>query len=429
MTIYSASNRSIESIDPLKQAPQTPPVYTPQSETPEYRQSPRMSEEQQQAAPATTKPTIGERFHKISSKAGWPLNKAANVIGAEGWWPTSMDKECNKAARILHSFTRTYTNYPGISQPSSLTPSSELDASAPPKANGPMHPTGLTRKSMVKIPPAVLRNCAGLAIFNVLRAGACHSSLAGGSGVIVARRSDGTWSPPSAFIVTTLGAGFMFGLDVYDCVCVLNTQEQVAAFTKPRVSLGAEGSITMGPIGSGGHVESAVSKTAKPMWSYMKSRGLWAGVQIDGTIVLSRSDANGLFYNERGITAQKILRGDVAWPMGAKPLFEVLKALEGRQDYDRTIVQEVGMVPPPSEAILSDKRSSASFVSEPRRQSEVVNVVTYDEKTAYREEPAPEYKDDDKPQYNKDAGKPDDKDDEDYDMVADEKERLAKSGY
>lgn len=410
MTIYSASNRSIESIDPLKQAPQTPPVYTPRSETPEYRQSPRMSEEQQRSAPATTKPTIGERFHKISSKAGWPLNKAANVIGAEGWWPTSMDKECNKAARILHSFT-------------------QLDASAPPKTNGPMHPTGLTRKSMVKIPPAVLRNCAGLAIFNVLRAGACHSSLAGGSGVIVARRSDGTWSPPSAFIVTTLGAGFMFGLDVYDCVCVLNTQEQVAAFTKPRVSLGAEGSITMGPIGSGGHVESAVSKTAKPMWSYMKSRGLWAGVQIDGTIILSRSDANGLFYNERGITAQKILRGDVAWPMGAKPLFEVLKALEGRQDYDRTIVQEVGMVPPPSEAILSDKRSSASFVSEPRRQSEVANIVTHDEKTAYRDEPAPEYKDDDKPQYNKDAGKPDDKDDEDYDMVADEKERLAKSGY
>lgn len=51
---------------------------------------------------------FSQRFHSISGKAGWPLNKAANLIGAEGWWPTSMTKECNKAARILHSFTRKY---------------------------------------------------------------------------------------------------------------------------------------------------------------------------------------------------------------------------------------------------------------------------------------------------------------------------------
>lgn len=392
MSIYSASNRSIENIDPLKQAAQVPlpPSYTPRDEsTPEMRRTPSVEQHNEKArGPVTGKPTIGERFHKLSSKAGWPLNKAANVIGAEGWWPTSMDKECNKAARILHSFT-------------------QLDTSTPPKTSGPMHPTGLTKKSMVKIPPAVLRNCAGLAIFNVLRAGACHSSLAGGSGVVVARRDDGTWSPPSAFIVTTIGAGFMFGLDVYDCVCVLNTQEQVNAFTNPRVSLGAEGSITMGPVGTGGHVESAVSKTAKPMWSYMKSRGLWAGVQIDGTIILSRADANGLFYNERGISARRILREDVAWPMGAKPLFEVLRALEGHADFDRAVVQEVGRMPPPSD-IVSERRASASTVSEREHAAEETKPYT-DE--PHNEEP-PKYKDDE----------------EEYDMV-DEKTRLAKSGY
>lgn len=48
---------------------------------------------------------IRQGVHAVTSRVGWPLNKAANVIGAEGWWPTSMEKECNKAARILHSFT------------------------------------------------------------------------------------------------------------------------------------------------------------------------------------------------------------------------------------------------------------------------------------------------------------------------------------
>ncbi|OAA45461.1 DUF500 domain protein [Metarhizium rileyi] len=302
------------------------------------------------AGPAPQKPSsLGQKFYSITTKAGWPLNKAANVIGAEGWWSTNMQKECGKAARILHSFT-------------------SLGAPQPPKAGGPMHPTGISKKSIVKIPEAVLRNCAGLAIFNVIRAGAFHGSLAAGSGVVVARRPDGTWSPPSSFIVSTVGAGFVLGLDIYDCVCVLNTPAQISAFTNPRVSLGGDASIAMGPIGTGTIVDAALSKTIRPMWSYMKSRGLWAGVQIDGTIIVSRADANAVFYNERGISAKKILCGDVAWPMGAKPLFEVLKAIEGRPDFDHTIVQEVGRMPSPGDTVLDEKREPAVVEDEHREQ-------------------------------------------------------------
>ncbi|KAI8655134.1 Ysc84 domain-containing protein [Fusarium keratoplasticum] len=385
MTVVYSTN---EPVDPLKQSGQAPPTYTVE---PDYQQ-PTPSEQQPQDA--SSKQANGHHFHRISSKAGWPLNKAANLIGAEGWWPTTMDKECNKAARILHNFTN-------------------LSSSTPPKTSGPMHPTGLTRKSMVKIPPHVLHRAAGLAIFNVLRAGACHGSLAGGSGVVVARRPDGTWSPPSSFIVSTLGAGFVFGLDVYDCVCVLNTPEQVAAFTKPRLSLGAEGSIAVGPLGTGGSVEATVTKTARPVWSYMKSRGLWAGVQIDGTIIVSRGDANSAFYNERGITARKILTEDVAWPMSAKPLFEVLRAIEGRPDYDRTIVQEVGSVPPPSDAILSEKQER--YTDEPELPAQQTREHTEEPK-----EELPNYTDV-KPEVKEEE--------EEEDTVMSEKEKLTKSGY
>ncbi|KAM0302534.1 hypothetical protein HYE67_009854 [Fusarium culmorum] len=343
MTAYTA-NSSIE-VDPLKQAGQSP-SYSIEPDNTEYYQT--QTQAQDRDAVPHSKPTIGQRFHKISSKAGSPLNKAANLIGAEGWWPTTMDKECAKAARILHSFTN-------------------LSSSTSPNSKGPLHPTGLTRKSMIKIPPTALQSAAGLAIFNVIRAGACHGSLSGGSGVVISRREDGTWSPPSSFIVSTLGAGFVFGLDVYDCVCVLNTPEQVVAFTKPRVSLGAEGSVAVGPVGTGASVDAALSKTsARPVWSYMKSRGLWAGLQIDGTIVVARGDANAVFYNESGITAQKILLGDVAWPMSAKPLFEVLQALEGRATYDRTVVQAVGESPTPGDSILSEKQER--YTDEPERE-------------------------------------------------------------
>lgn len=250
--------------------------------------------------------------------------------------------------------------------------SADLGAPQPPETDGPVNPTRIAQKSMVRIPDAVLQNCAGLAIFNVIRAGAFHGSLAAGSGVVVARRPDGTWSPPSSFVVSTVGAGFMLGLDVYDCVCVLNTPAQADAFTNPRVSLGGEASIAVGPIGAGGSVDAAVSKTVRPVWSYMKSRGLWAGVQIDGTIIVSRADANSVFYNERGITAKKILRGDIAWPMPAKPLFEVLRAIEGRPDFDRTVVQEAGRMASPGDTVLDEKRETPVEVDQREHDDETV---------------------------------------------------------
>ncbi|KFG87305.1 DUF500 domain protein [Metarhizium anisopliae] len=360
----------------LQEQQQQPPAYTPSHTglTPSSTFDANMNapDYNTPAGPAPRKPSsFGQKFHSITTKAGWPLNKAANVIGAEGWWPTSVQKECGKAARILHSFTSMSSTFAANSTMGNLLipQFAGLGAPPPPKTDGPMHPTGITKKSMVKIPDAVLRTCAGLAIFNVIRAGAFHGSLAAGSGVVVARRPDGTWSPPSSFVVSTVGAGFMLGLDIYDCVCVLDTPAQVNAFTNPRVSLGGDASIAIGPIGTGASVDAALSKTVRPMWSYMKSRGLWAGVQIDGTIIVSRADANSVFYNERGISAKKILCGDVAWPMGAKHLFEVLRAIEGRPDFDHTVVQEVGRKPSPGDTVL-DERSEPAAVEYDHHQQQ-----------------------------------------------------------
>lgn len=274
-----------------------------------------------------------------------------------------------------------------------------------------MHPTGMTRKSMVKIPPQVLKSCAGLAIFNTIRAGAWHGSLSGGSGVVVARRADGTWSPPSSFVVSSLGAGLMLGLDVYDCVCVLNSQAQVDAFANPRFALGGNASLAVGPVGGGSALNAAVSKSGRPMWSYIKSRGLFAGVSIDGTVLVSRNDANGVFYNERGITARTILTGDVAWPAAGRPLFEILKALEGRTDVDQAIVEEVGSAPPPGDI-------APDFGEVPPTPPDYVNV---------------EYRDlgDAKPSIGDGEKNAADENKSDIyeSSVVDEKERLAKSGF
>ncbi|KAH8652171.1 hypothetical protein BX600DRAFT_516241 [Xylariales sp. PMI_506] len=319
------------------------------------------------------KKTMGERFYEWSVKASGPVNKLTNKLGSEAFWPTSMDKECDKAARILKSFTKDgfYTKN------SQHPPPSPGDAANP----GPAQ----SSKALVKIPAEAIRTAKGLAIFTTFRT-ALHISGAGGSGVVVARLPDGSWSPPSGFLIHTLGAGFTIGLDIYDCVCVLRTDEAVRAFTRPRLSLGGEIGLVAGPVGAGTAVEAAVGKSAKPVWSYMKSRGLFAGVQADGTVVVQRPDANAAFYGDssKTLTVDKILRGEVPggsyppnnnnnhqttysggggvnpdgvvmWPQGARQLIEVLKSAEG-QKADERVIEQLGKGPTPGDLVIDPQQ-------------------------------------------------------------------------
>jgi lipid-binding SYLF domain-containing protein len=146
----------------------------------------------------------------------------------------------------------------------------------------------------------------------------------------------------------------MAGIDIYDCVLVINTPSALAAFKKVRLSLGGEISLAAGPIGIGGVGEYDLGdqKSRKPVWTYMKSRGLYAGVQIDGSIVIERNDENARFYGER-VPAADILAGKLrSVPQSTRLLMEVLKEAEGQKNVDQHILNEVHGVPPPGDMLL-----------------------------------------------------------------------------
>jgi hypothetical protein len=141
----------------------------------------------------------------------------------------------------------------------------------------------------------------------------------------------------------------MAGVDIYDCVVVINDRKALEAFSKVRVSLGGEVSVVAGPVGVGGVVESEVMKNRKPLWSYMKSRGLYGGIQLDGTIIIERNDENARFYGER-MPISQILAGNVKRvPPETRMLNEVVKQAEGRTDVDPVVLDQAGQQPPPSD--------------------------------------------------------------------------------
>ena len=171
-------------------------------------------------------------------------------------------------------------------------------------------------------------------------------SGAGGSGVLVGRMADGTWSPPSGIMLHTVGLGFLVGVDIYDCVVVINTQAALDAFSSIRCTLGGEVSAVAGPVGMGGMLETELHKRQAPVFTYLKSRGFYAGVQMDGTIIIERTDENERFYGER-IPVKDILAGKVRHPpYEIKKLMETIKSAQGDADVDESLLLDG---PPPGD--------------------------------------------------------------------------------
>lgn len=186
------------------------------------------------------------------------------------------------------------------------------------------------------IPPDVLKRAKGLAIITVLKAGFLFSGRAG-SGVIVARLRDGTWSAPSGISMAGAGAGGLVGVELTDFVFILNSANAVKSFSEMgSITLGGNISVSAGPLGR--NAEAAGSASAggvASVFAYSKSKGLFAGVSVEGSVIVERRDANSKFYG-RECTAKQILSGRVRPPPACDTLFRVLesRAFNYQNSYD-----------------------------------------------------------------------------------------------
>ena len=98
---------------------------------------------------------------------------------------------------------------------------------------------------------------------------------------------------------------FLIGLDVYDCVLVINSQAALDSFSTHKATLGAEIGVAAGPYGAGAAVEAGLEKA--PVFSYVKSRGLYAGVELVGQVFVERYDENAAMYHWPGVKAGDIV--------------------------------------------------------------------------------------------------------------------------
>ncbi|ETS78105.1 SH3 domain-containing protein [Pestalotiopsis fici W106-1] len=211
-------------------------------------------------------------------------------MGLNNPLPSSLASECKKCGKILTSF---------------IDPRQAL---SPDKV----------------IPPEILRNAKGLAILTVIKAGFLGSARFG-SGLVVARLDNGSWSAPTAIMTGGAGFGGQIGFEITDFVFILNDRNAVKTFAQAgSITLGGNVSIAAGPIGRNAEAAGAASlKSVAGIFSYSKTKGLFAGVSLEGSAIIERKDANEKLYGQR-LTAMQLLSGSIQPPGEAAPLMHIL---------------------------------------------------------------------------------------------------------
>ncbi|KAK4043124.1 hypothetical protein C8A01DRAFT_43905 [Parachaetomium inaequale] len=213
-------------------------------------------------------------------------------MGINNPLPSSMASECKKCAKILTSF---------------------ID---PRQAFGPEK----------VIPPSVLANAKGLAILTVIKAGFLGSARFG-SGLVIARLPDGSWSAPTAIATGGAGFGGQIGFELTDFVFILNDASAVKTFSQAgSLTLGGNVSIAAGPVGRNAEAAGAASlRSVAGIFSYSKTKGLFAGVSLEGSAIIERKDANAKLYG-RQVSAKELLSGGERPPPQAAPLLTILNS-------------------------------------------------------------------------------------------------------
>lgn len=147
-----------------------------------------------------------------------------------------------------------------------------------------------------RIPPALLRDAQGVAIFPGLIKAALFVGGRHGRGVLLARGPDGSWCPPLFLTLSGASIGHQLGVEGADLVLVFRTRSSLDRMKKGKLTLGADVAIAVGPIGR--EAELGIDASLKTgILSYSRSKGLFAGACVEGAILLIDSTATAAYLH------------------------------------------------------------------------------------------------------------------------------------
>ena len=140
----------------------------------------------------------------------------------------------------------------------------------------------------------------------------------GGQGVLVAR-SGKTWVGPAFYDLATASVGFQAGVEVSEALIVVMSDKGLKSLMSTTFKVGGDASIAAGPVGAG-----AKSTVTADLVSFTRSKGVYGGLNLDGTVVHANTKWNDEFYGAQNVSPPDILIRKTYRSAKAQPLLNAV---------------------------------------------------------------------------------------------------------
>ena len=172
-----------------------------------------------------------------------------------------------------------------------------------------------------RIPDEIFDSAKCIAVVPSMLKGAFVFGAQYGKGVASCRTEKG-WSAPAFFRVTGGSFGFQIGGQAVDLIMVVMNDEGMQNLLASKFKIGADASAAAGPVGR--QAQGATDwKMRAQILTYSRARGIFAGISLDGAVVMQGKDDTRAFYG-RMVPFKTLLTGELAAPEDAKPFLSSL---------------------------------------------------------------------------------------------------------
>ena len=148
----------------------------------------------------------------------------------------------------------------------------------------------------------------------------------GGRAVMVARDAGtGKWAGPAFYTLATASVGFQAGVSVSEVVTLVMTEKGLNSLMAPSVKLGGDASVAAGPVGAG-----ASGDVVADFVSFARAKGLYGGLNLDGTVIAISNEWNEAYYSKKGILPPDIAIRKSAHNKGGDKLLADVARFSGK---------------------------------------------------------------------------------------------------
>jgi lipid-binding SYLF domain-containing protein len=168
----------------------------------------------------------------------------------------------------------------------------------------------------------LLKRAKGVFVAPQVIRGAFVVGASGGSGVFVAKDSaSGKWSSPAFYTIGDVSFGLQAGGDASEVVLVALSDRGVSALLSDSLKLGADVGMAVGPVGAG--AEASTAGLSADIVSYSRSKGAYAGISLEGSLVKTKPGWNKAFYGQEVTPTDILIKGTATNP-AAEPLVSAI---------------------------------------------------------------------------------------------------------